>query len=48
MRLQTILNRVEKFKSFVYSDAHLEKQPGGPALIVQRLPRTNSLPYRSG
>ena len=48
MRLQTILNRVEKFKSFVYGEAHIEEQDGGPALIVQVLPRKYSLPYCSG
>src|SRR4051795_4313304 len=48
MRIQTILNRVEKFKSFVYGEAHFEEQPGGPALVVQVLPRQNSLPYCSG
>jgi len=48
MRLQTILNRVEKFKSFVHDKAHLEEQEGGPALVVQVLPRTNSRPYCSG
>ena len=48
MRLQTILNRVEKFKSFAYGEAHFEEQAGGPALIVQVLPRKNSLPYCSG
>jgi transposase len=48
MRIQTILNRVEKFKSFVYSDAHIEEQACGPALVVQVLPRKNSLPYCSG
>jgi transposase len=48
MRIQTILNRVEKFKSFVYDDAHIEEQGGGPALVVQVLPRKNSLPYCSG
>ena len=31
MRIQTILNRVEKFKSFTYGEAHFEDQPGGPA-----------------
>ena len=35
MRIQTILNRVEKFKSFVYGEARLEEQGGGPALVVQ-------------
>ena len=44
MRLQTILKRVEKFNSFTHGEAHLEGQPGGPALVVQVLPRKNSLP----
>ena len=48
MRVQTILNRVEKFKSFVYGDAHIEEQDDGPALVVQVLPRKNSRPYCSG
>jgi transposase len=48
MRLQTILNRVEKFKSFVYGDAHIEEQADGPALVIQVLPRKNSLPFCSG
>jgi hypothetical protein len=48
MRLQTILNRVEKFKSFTCGEAHLEDQPGGPALVVRLLTRKNSLPYCSG
>jgi hypothetical protein len=30
MRIQTILNRVEKFKSFVYGAAHLEQLEDGP------------------
>jgi hypothetical protein len=44
MRIQTILNRVEKFKSFVYDEAHIEKQADGPALVVRVLPRKNNLP----
>ena len=48
MRIQTILNRVEKFKSFVYGKAHMEEQAGGPAPVVQVLPRKDSLPYCSG
>jgi transposase len=48
MRLQTILNRVEKFKSFVYGEAHLEEQEGGPALIVAMRPRKNGKPHCSG
>ena len=30
MRIQTILNRVEKFKSFVYRNVRLEEQDDGP------------------
>jgi transposase len=48
MRIQTILNRVEKFKSFVYGDARLEERDDGPALVVQVLPRRNSRPHCSG
>jgi transposase len=48
MRIQTILNRVEKFKSFVYSNARLEEQEDGPALVVKVLPRKNSRPHCSG
>ena len=48
MRIQTILNRVEKFKSFVYGEAWLEEQVGGPALVVQVIPRKNNRPYCSG
>ena len=32
MRIQTILNRVEKFKSFVYGQARLEERRRGPGL----------------
>src|SRR3954454_23863118 len=42
MRIQTLLNRVEKFKSFVYGEGHIEEQDGGPALVVQVLPRKNA------
>ena len=48
MRIQTILNRVEKFKSFVYGEARLEEQDDGPALIVEVRPRKNGRPYCSG
>jgi transposase len=48
MRIQTILNRVEKFKSFVYGEARLEERDGGPALVVQVLPRKNGKPSCSG
>jgi hypothetical protein len=33
--MQTILNRVEKFKSFVYGRALLEKQDGELTLVVE-------------
>ena len=48
MRIQTILNRVEKFKSFVYADATLEERAGGPALVVRVRPRKNGRPHYSG
>ncbi len=48
MRIQTILNRVEKFKSFSYGRACLEQRNDGPALVVQVRPRKNSRPYCSG
>jgi transposase len=48
MRIQTILNRVEKFKSFVYGQAHLEERDDGPALVVRMRPRKDSRPYCSG
>ncbi len=48
MRIQTIFNRVEKFKSFVYGRAHLEEDKGIPALVVELQPRKNSRPLCSG
>src|SRR4051812_21980958 len=48
MRIQTILNRVEKFKSFSYGAARLEERSDGPALVVQMRPRKNSRPRCSG
>jgi transposase len=48
MRIQTILNRVQKFKSFAYGEARLEEHEGGPALIVAVRPRTNGRPHCSG
>jgi transposase len=48
MRIQTILNRVEKFKSFGYGEARLEERDAGPALVVQVLPRQNGRPFGSG
>jgi transposase len=48
MRIQTILNRVEKFKSFSYGEAALEGRTDGLALIVKMRARKNSRPYCSG
>jgi transposase len=48
MRIQTILNRVEKFKSFVYGKARMEKHGGDLALVVDIEPRKNSRPFCSG
>jgi transposase len=48
MRIQTILNRVEKFKSFVYRNARLEERDDGPALVVRIEPRKNNRPVCSG
>ena len=47
MRIQTILNRVEKFKSFIYGEC-LEERDDGPALVIQIEPRKNSRPFCSG
>jgi transposase len=48
MRIQTILNRVEKFKSFVYRSVRLEEQDDGPALVVSVEHRKNNRPVCSG
>lgn len=48
MRIQTILNRVEKFKSFVYGEVRFEDQDDGLALVVQMNPRKNSRAFCSG
>jgi hypothetical protein len=48
MRIRTILNRVEKFKSFVSGEAHMEEHDDGPALVIQIEPRKSSRPSCSG
>ena len=50
MQLKTILNRVQKFKSFTYGEVHWDQmQNGETALLVEVLPRRNSRPPpRSG
>jgi zinc-finger of transposase IS204/IS1001/IS1096/IS1165 len=48
MRIQTILNRVEKFKSFVYGEGSIEEYEDGPAIVIQMKPRKNSRVFCSG
>lgn len=48
MQLKTILNRIQKFKSFVYQDFQLVEQVKGLALMITILPRANSKPICSG
>ena len=48
MRIQTILNRLEKFKSFVYREAHWEDFKGDPRWVVRVRRRKNIRVYCSG
>ncbi len=48
MQLKTILNRVQKFKSFVYGKAQWAQIRGETALRVEIVPRSNSRPICSG
>jgi transposase len=48
MRIQTILNRVHKFQSFVYGEARWTKELGRPVLEVELQARANSRPVCSG
>ena len=48
MLLKTILNTVEKHKSFVYSDARWSKQMAGREIEFDVQPRKNSKPICSG
>jgi len=48
MRIQTILNRVHKFQSFVYGEARLTEELGRPVLEVELQARANSRPVCSG
>jgi transposase len=47
MQLKTILNRVEKFKCFVYGKVELVEELGRLVLLIQMLPRSNSKPVCS-
>jgi transposase len=44
MLLVTLLNKIEKFKSFVYKDAHFELVNGEEAIVVDIEPRKNAKP----
>jgi transposase len=48
MRIQTILNQVEKFKSFVYCEASWETRDDGLVLIVEVESRKNGRAFCSG
>jgi hypothetical protein len=48
MQLKTILNRVQKFKSFVYGNTVWVEYDGGLALLVEILARAQSRPICSG
>src|SRR5271154_7561237 len=42
MLVKTILNTIEKFKSFIYRKAFWEQQPTGNVLVIELLARKNS------
>ena len=48
MQLKTILNRVQKFKSFVYASVKWSESAGEPALIIEIAARANGRPICSG
>jgi len=48
MQLTTILNRVQKFKSFVYGAVRWVEGASIPTLEVEMQPRSNSRPECSG
>ena len=48
MQVQTILNRVEKYKSFVYDEVKLVEQGAGLSLEVKIKPRANGQALCSG
>lgn len=47
MQLKTILNRVEKMRSFVYGRAEFVETARGPTLEIELRPRANGLPLCS-
>jgi len=48
MQIKTILNRVQKFKSFVYGSERWVEDAPVPTLEVEIQPRLNSRPEYSG
>ena len=48
MQVKTILNRVQKFKSFVYKSVHWSGSEAEPAVEVEVVERANSRPVCSG
>jgi len=48
MQIKTILNRVQKFKSFVYGSVRWVEGAEIPTVEVEIRPRLNSRPYCSG
>lgn len=48
MQLKTILNRVQKHQSFIYTDMELKEQNGQLELNISIRPRSNSRPVCSG
>ncbi len=48
MQIKTILNRVQKFKSFVYGIVRWVEDATVPTLEVEIQPRSNSRPVCSG
>lgn len=44
MLIKTLLNRIEKFKSFVYGTASFEEVDGHTALVIDISPRKNAQP----
>ena len=48
MQLKSILNRVERYKSFVYKKVHWVEEAARPTIEVRIEPRSNSRPICSG
>ena len=48
MQIKTILNRVQKYRGFVYGTVQLEEQIGGLALIVDIAPHRRNRPRCAG